>query len=121
MPRSVIPQFERALQKAYNEFWPETPLHPNSQWGKIVNPGHHSRVKNLITNTKGLTFSSFRKEDIEQLGHISGEIILGGDVDEDKRIALTIVKDASSQDSLMTEWVSYASKPKRKPADCVFS
>ena len=86
VPKNIIKDFQEAVKKTYQQFWPKTPLHPDAQWGKMVNRHHHARVKNLIDKTKG-------------------EIILGGEVDGDRRIALTVVRNIEKADSLMEEFV----------------
>ncbi|CAL1708829.1 unnamed protein product [Somion occarium] len=83
VPRSIAPAFRESLAKWHKDFWPETPLHPSSQWGKMVNSAHYKRVKGLIERS-------------------NGQVILGGDVDE-KRISLTVVSGVSGNDSLMQE------------------
>ncbi|KAI0790454.1 Aldehyde/histidinol dehydrogenase [Abortiporus biennis] len=83
VPRAVLPQFKKAISSAYSQFWPNSALHPSSQWGHIVTPNHHTRVWNLIKNTKG-------------------EILEGGHVEPDKKkIAPTIVTGVSLDDPLM--------------------
>ncbi|THH27353.1 hypothetical protein EUX98_g6826 [Antrodiella citrinella] len=84
VPRSLAPAFKEAVKKVYASFFPDTALHPSAQWGNIVNPLHHSRVKGLLDRTKG-------------------EILVGGGVDANKRIALTVVAGVKPDDSLMEE------------------
>ena len=55
-------------------------------WGKIVNPGHHARVKSLLDRSRGT-------------------IVVGGEVDGNQRIAPTIVADVQPDDSMMEEYV----------------
>jgi len=81
--RSIAPAFKDALQKAHATFFPKSPLDPEMTWGKMINPAHHARVKDLLDRTQGT-------------------IVLGGDVDEE-RIAPTIVSDVQPGDSLMEE------------------
>lgn len=75
------------MKKVYAEFFPDSALHPDAQWGKIVNPAHHARVKNILDRTQG-------------------EILVGGEVDGDKRIAPTVVAGVKPDDSLMEEYVA---------------
>jgi len=84
VPRSIAPAFKESVKKAYAEFFPDTALHPEAQWGKIVNPLHHSRVKGILDRTQG-------------------EILVGGHVDGDKRIAPTVLTGVKHDDSLMEE------------------
>ncbi|TCD61178.1 hypothetical protein EIP91_008822 [Steccherinum ochraceum] len=85
VPRHLVADFKEAVKVAYSTFFPsETALHPNSHWGNIVNPSHHSRVKGLLDRTLG-------------------EILVGGQVDGAKRIAPTVVTGVKPDDSLMEE------------------
>ncbi len=88
VPKAIAKEFNEGIKKAYHQFWPKSPLHPGTQWGNIVNPAHHSRVKDLIDGT-------------------CGEIILGGGVDGNKRIALTVVTGIDEADSLMEQSVPH--------------
>lgn len=83
-PRAKVDEFVAGLLKAHKQFWPKGPLHPESQWGKIVNPAHHARLKSLIERTKG-------------------KIVIGGEVEGDQRIAPTVVRDVTFDDSLMED------------------
>ncbi|THH31531.1 hypothetical protein EUX98_g2637 [Antrodiella citrinella] len=82
--RSVAPAFRDALLKVYAKFWPKPPLDPEMTWGKIINPAHHARVKGLLDRTLGT-------------------IVVGGDIEGDKKIAPTIVSNVKPGDSLMEE------------------
>lgn len=84
VPKAIVKEFNEAVKKTYEEFWPKTPFHPEAQWGKIVNPLHYSRVMTLIGRTKG-------------------EIIAGGEVDGVRRIATTVVANVQQADALMEE------------------
>lgn len=80
----MAPAFRESLLKWYKTFWPDGPLHESSQWGKIVNSAHHQRLKRLLEQSKG-------------------EIIIGGEVTDDRRIAPTIINGITSDDALMQE------------------
>jgi len=83
-PRAKVDEFIAGLLKAHKQFWPNGPFHPESQWGKIINPAHHARLKSLIERTKG-------------------QIVIGGEFEGDQRIAPTIVRDVTFDDSLMED------------------
>ncbi|KAH9947074.1 Aldehyde/histidinol dehydrogenase [Amylocystis lapponica] len=84
VPRAKYDDFVAGLLKAYKEFWPNGPFHEEIGWGKIVNAAHHARLRDLLARTKG-------------------EIVIGGEFDGDKRIALTIVKNVQLDDALMED------------------
>jgi len=84
VPRSKQDEFIAALVKVYHEFWPKGPFHKDSSWGSIVNPTHHARLRSMLERTKG-------------------KIVIGGEYDGEKRIAPTIVKDVTVDDSLMED------------------
>ncbi|KAI0944972.1 hypothetical protein AcV7_001631 [Taiwanofungus camphoratus] len=84
VPRDKLDEFISALLKTYEEFWPKGPFDKDSCWGKIVNPAHHARLKELLARTKG-------------------EIVIGGYFDGDKRIAPTIIKNVKPDDALMED------------------
>ncbi|PSR73048.1 hypothetical protein PHLCEN_2v11089, partial [Hermanssonia centrifuga] len=85
IPRSIATPFKDAVKKAYEGFFPSDPLHPESNWSKIVNVAHFNRLEKLLARTKG-------------------EIILGGKVDENlRRIAPTVVTNVKLDDPLMEE------------------
>ncbi|KZT06718.1 aldehyde dehydrogenase [Laetiporus sulphureus 93-53] len=84
VPRSKQDAFIAALLKMYNIFWPNGPFHKDAQWGKIVNPTHHARLKSLLERTKG-------------------DIVIGGYYDGDRRIAPTIVNNVTLDDALMED------------------
>ncbi|THH01303.1 hypothetical protein EW026_g1395 [Hermanssonia centrifuga] len=84
IPRSIATLFKDAVKKAYEGFFPSDPLHPESNWSKIVNVAHFNRLESLLARTRG-------------------EIILGGKVDENLRIAPTVVTNVKLDDPLMEE------------------
>ena len=85
VPKSIAKEFQEGVKKAYKQFFPNgKPLEPGNLWGKIVNSSHHERVKGLLERT-------------------SGDIFLGGDVEGDRRIALTVVGGVTEADSLMEQ------------------
>ena len=87
VPKSIAKEFQEGVKKAYKQFFPNgKPLEPGSQWGKIVNNIHHGRVKDLLERT-------------------SGDVFLGGDIEGDRRIALTVVRGVNEADSLMEGYV----------------
>ena len=68
----------------YLEFYPDGTTEPG-KIGRLPTHGGFDRVKKLLDNTKGT-------------------IVLGGDTDrETKYVAPTIVRNVSSDDSLMSE------------------
>ncbi|KAH8100216.1 Aldehyde/histidinol dehydrogenase [Cristinia sonorae] len=82
--RSVASAFREALKIAYATFWPQPVFDSEMAWGKIVNPSHHARLKNLLDRSKGT-------------------IIAGGETDGDQRISPTIIANVQPDDSLMEE------------------
>ncbi|KAF7796343.1 hypothetical protein EIP86_007520 [Pleurotus ostreatoroseus] len=84
VPRSVASQFKDALKKEYQERFPSGALHPDIKWSNIINPAHFRRLKNLLDRSKG-------------------KILIGGEVDGEKRMAPTIVTDVKLDDALMEE------------------
>ena len=86
VPRAKQDAFVAALLKHYDAFWPKGALHEDARWGKIVNPPHHERLRNLLARTKG-------------------EVVRGGEYDGDRRISPTIVKNVAPGDALMEEYV----------------
>lgn len=67
------------------EFFPEGPANSKS-YSRVVTSGHFDRLKGL-------------------LDHTSGEIVIGGESDAStKYISPTVVKDVSTDDSLMSEY-----------------
>ncbi|KAH8102233.1 Aldehyde/histidinol dehydrogenase [Cristinia sonorae] len=84
VPRHLVGEFKEAVKKAYAELYPEPALSTETGWGKIVNPTHHSRVKKILEQSQG-------------------EILLGGEIDGDKRIAPTVVAGVKPDDALMQE------------------
>ena len=91
VPRRVVGAFKEAVKKAYATFFPDSALHPDAQWGKIVNPSHHSRLKGILERTQG-------------------EILVGGQMEGDRRIAPTVVAGVKPNDSLMEEYVTLHSR-----------
>ncbi|OCH91266.1 aldehyde dehydrogenase [Obba rivulosa] len=84
-PWDKVDALAEAFKKAYGEFFPDAePLGANSDWGKIVNPNHHARLRGILERSKG-------------------EIVIGGQNDGDRRIAPTILKNVSADDSLLEE------------------
>ena len=84
VPRSVASQFKDALKREYQERFPSGALHPDIKWSNIINPAHFRRLKNLLDRSKG-------------------KILIGGEVDGEKRMAPTIVTDVKLDDALMEE------------------
>ena len=80
----MAPAFKESLAKWYKVFWPNGPFHETSQWGKMVNTAHHQRLKRLLEQSKG-------------------EIILGGEIGDDRRVAPTVITGITADDSLMQE------------------
>jgi len=82
--RDIYPLFEAELKTAYKEFFPQgTQASPD--FGTIVNNRHFHRIKKMLDET-------------------SGEIILGGKVDESQNhIDLTIVKVKNQNDSMIVD------------------
>ncbi|EMD34726.1 hypothetical protein CERSUDRAFT_116921 [Gelatoporia subvermispora B] len=84
-PRDKVDALVEAFKKAYEGFFPENePLSANSDWGKIVNPNHHARLRGLLERSKG-------------------EVVIGGQHDGARRIAPTILKNVPADDSLLEE------------------
>ena len=68
----------------YHSFYPEGPKE-SASLSRIVNEAHTERIKSLLDNT-------------------TGSIVLGGDIDVEKRyVAPTVVRDVKGDDSLMSE------------------
>ncbi|KZT25852.1 aldehyde dehydrogenase [Neolentinus lepideus HHB14362 ss-1] len=84
VPRHKKAEFIAALEKAYKAFYPDGPLAPTSHIGKIINPSHHARLSWMLKNTKG-------------------KIVIGGQIEGDKRIAPTVVDDVPLDDVLMED------------------
>ncbi|KZT70410.1 aldehyde dehydrogenase [Daedalea quercina L-15889] len=84
VPRAKQDAFIDALLKHYDAFWPKGAFHEEARWGKIINPPHHERLRNLLQRTKG-------------------ELVKGGEYDGDRRITPTIVKNVAPDDSLMED------------------
>ncbi len=102
IPRSIATLFKDAVKKAYEGFFPSDPLHPESNWSKIVNVAHFNRLESLLARTRG-------------------EIILGGKVDENLRIAPTVVTNVKLDDPLMEESVLSSLLPSNSTADKEYS
>ncbi|TRM57645.1 aldehyde dehydrogenase [Schizophyllum amplum] len=86
IPASAKPAFIAALQDAYKEWFPNGCLE-SDDFGSIVNPTHHARLKGLLDRTKG-------------------RIVMGGRVGDDKkgrmvRMELTVVDGVGQEDALM--------------------
>ena len=88
VPRAKQDAFVAALLKHYDTFWPKGPLHEDARWGKIINPPHHERLRQLLARTKGA-------------------IVKGGEYDGNRRISPTIVKNVAPDDALMEECVAW--------------
>ncbi|KAL6301465.1 Aldehyde/histidinol dehydrogenase [Sparassis latifolia] len=84
VPRAKVDEFIAGLLKAYREFWPNGPFHEGSQWGKIINPAHHARLRNLLEHTKGT-------------------IVIGGEYDGEERISPTVITGVEMDDVLMED------------------
>ncbi|TFK50470.1 aldehyde dehydrogenase [Heliocybe sulcata] len=84
VPRHKKAELIAGFEKANKAFWPDGALAPTSHIGKIVNPGHHTRLTSMLKNTKG-------------------KIVIGGQIEGDKRIAPTIVDDVPLDDVLMED------------------
>lgn len=83
--RRIYVAFLDSLREVFALFWPKGALHPDAEWGKMINGKHFQRVKNLVTASKGT-------------------VLLGGEVEEEGlRIAPTIVVDVRPEDPLMVE------------------
>jgi len=82
--KDIYPLFEAELKIAYKQFFPQgTQASPD--FGTIVNNRHFHRIKKMLDES-------------------SGEIILGGKVDESKNhIDLTIVKVKNEHDSMIVD------------------
>lgn len=86
IPRVAASAFNDALKKALASFFPVDPLSPDSSWSKIVNDIQFNRIQDVLSRTKGT-------------------IIVGGDTDDKRRIAPTIVGDVKLDDALMEKSV----------------
>ncbi|KDQ52222.1 hypothetical protein JAAARDRAFT_62005 [Jaapia argillacea MUCL 33604] len=86
IPRFHQEAFIAALAKAYKSFWPDGPLAPSSDIGKIVNEAHYSRIVDVLKRTKG-------------------EVVLGGKFggEGERRLEVTVVKDVGLGHSLMED------------------
>ncbi|KAH8082833.1 NAD-dependent aldehyde dehydrogenase [Cristinia sonorae] len=84
VPREVQDMFIKEIKLAHAEFFPEGPKKSDS-FGRIVTLHHTQRIAGLLKETKG-------------------DVIIGGEVDIDKRyIAPTLVNNASPDEPLMKE------------------
>ena len=87
VPKSIAAAFRDALATIYDKMFPSGVLDPAINWGKIVNPPHFQRLKDMMDRTKGT-------------------ILRGGAVDGQERIALTLYTNVRLDDALMEECVS---------------
>ncbi|KAJ3559107.1 hypothetical protein NM688_g535 [Phlebia brevispora] len=83
--RAVKPAFEAAIQKAYNEMFPNGVFGSNVEYSKIINRPHIDRLVDLIKRTKG-------------------KIIVGGETEGDT-VTPTVVTDIQPDDALMEDEV----------------
>lgn len=82
---SVKAQFIKELRSVYNEYFPTSTTGSFDSYAHIINERHFGRLKDVLDNT-------------------SGNVVLGGDIDEDtKLISPTIVDNISASDSLMKD------------------
>jgi len=76
-------EFVKALKEYIDAFFPDGPL-KSSSYGRIVTTSHHSRLVALLRRSEGT-------------------IAFGGQVDDDRGFAPTVVRDVKGDDSLMEE------------------
>ena len=80
--RDKVDSFTEACVTAVKKFYTDTPK-TFAEYGRIVSKNHLNRITRMLDNTKG-------------------EVVLGGERDEDARyLAPTIVKDVKLDDSLL--------------------
>ena len=84
MPKTVSADFKEALKKEHSERFPSGVLHEDIKWSRIVNSHHFRRLRNLMERTEG-------------------KVLIGGEVEGEARIALTIYTDVKLDDVLMDE------------------
>lgn len=85
MPKSQAEGFKNALTKVYDTMFPDGVLDSKINWSKIVNVPHFERLRDIMARSKG-------------------KILRGGQVDDQKRIALTLYTDVKLDDALMEEY-----------------
>jgi len=90
IPRSAQDAFVEAVKEAAAELHLDDALTSDS-YGSIVSDGHYKRLRNLMTKS-------------------SGEIVVGGDTDEEKRrITPTVYRDVKEGDSLLEGYSTFLS------------
>jgi aldehyde dehydrogenase (NAD+) len=86
IPRSAQDAFVEAIKEAAREFHLDSALESDS-YGSIVSASHFKRLQNLMQRS-------------------SGEVIVGGDTNEERRhITPTIYRDVKEGDSLLEGFV----------------
>jgi aldehyde dehydrogenase (NAD+) len=86
IPRSAQNDFVEAIKEAAVEFRLDDALTSDS-YGSIVSDSHFKRLRNIMTKS-------------------SGEIVLGGNTDEQKRrITPTVYRDIKEGDSLLEGYI----------------
>jgi aldehyde dehydrogenase (NAD+) len=86
IPRSAQDAFVEAIKEAAREFHLDSALESDS-YGSIVSASHFKRLQNLMQRS-------------------SGEIIVGGDTNEERRhITPTVYRDVKEGDSLLEGFV----------------
>jgi aldehyde dehydrogenase (NAD+) len=83
VPRENQDDLIDAFLKVANEFWPEGSI-KSPDLGNLISMAHRQRLLNLLSQTRG-------------------KVVLGGDIEGDIRLALTIVKDVSVDEILEQE------------------
>ncbi|KAJ6542372.1 aldehyde dehydrogenase [Mycena vulgaris] len=81
IPRTHQDEFIAALKDSYAELFPEGSLNSDSIC-RIVSPAHHARLVDLLTRTRG-------------------EVVLGGQMEGNSKIEITVIKNVPADDSFM--------------------
>ncbi|KAI0041481.1 aldehyde dehydrogenase [Auriscalpium vulgare] len=85
VPKDKQDELIAAFGRVAKTFWPDSPM-KSPDLGSIITPGHRDRLTNLLQST-------------------DGKIVLGGGVEGERRMEITIVKDVSVDDILMRDEV----------------